>query len=472
MVHDELVEPVGRFIEEVAPGLSQISRVVAGLKGDDRRTVVNEAFALTCACIDVDGLHTDEELYALQVAFGAHLDTVLPFADARQLRKSGLLDGKRTWMNGPSLLFDVLLRGDAKLGTSWSWTYYERAMAIAYAVASLDDVPSHAELAALDRFRTMLLRTRELAGVGGSPGGPGRKVQPGPHATDVAGAPPAPEEKPLPPARPLEDLLAELDSLIGLAAVKAEVKLVANLIKVQNLRRERGLPVPESSRHIVFTGNPGTGKTTVARLLAQIYRTLGVLERGHLVETDRSGLVAGYVGQTAIQVRQVVEKALGGMLLIDEAYALARGDQRDFGQEAIDTLVKLIEDKREEFAVVAAGYPDEMHHFIDSNPGLRSRFPKIIHFPDYSTQELVAIFELMARRSAYALTTGAKETLVAFFDAQPRDKGFGNARLSRNLFEAAVANQASRVVTLEAPTDEQLCELVPDDVVPPAALGS
>ncbi|HUS61689.1 MAG TPA: AAA family ATPase [Acidimicrobiales bacterium] len=465
MDHDELVEPVRRFIDEVTPGLEQISRVVAGLDGDDRRTVVNEAFALTAACIDVDGLHTDEELFALQVAFGAHVDTLLPYARPRQVRDAGLVDGKRSWLNGPSLLFDVLVRGDAKLATSFSWTYYERAMAIAYAVASLDDVPSHAELAALDRFRTMLLRTRELAGITGGPGSPRANGNlPASAGSDSAAVP---ADDPLPPKRPLEELLAELDALVGLSAVKAEVKLVANLIKVQSLRRERGLPVPETSHHVVFTGNPGTGKTTVARLLAQIYRTLGVLEKGHLVETDRSGLVAGYVGQTAIQVRQVVEKAMGGMLLIDEAYALARGDQRDFGQEAIDTLVKLIEDRREDFAVVAAGYPDEMHDFIESNPGLRSRFPKTIHFPDYATAELVAIFESLGKKSAYSLTPAAKTALVEFFEAQPRDKGFGNARLARNLFEAAVANHASRVVGLEDPTDAQLCELVATDVAPP-----
>ena len=172
--------------------------------------------------------------------------------------------------------------------------------------------------------------------------------------------------------------------------MKREVKLVANLLRVQRLRTERGLPVMAHSRHLVFTGNPGTGKTTVARLLAQIYRTLGVVDTGHLVETDRSGLVAGFVGQTAPLVVARFDEADGGMLLIDEAYSLVRGGERDFGREAIDTIVKLIEDRRDRIVVVMAGYPEEMGELIDANPGLRSRFPKSIHFPDYSTDELLA----------------------------------------------------------------------------------
>jgi SpoVK/Ycf46/Vps4 family AAA+-type ATPase len=306
----------------------------------------------------------------------------------------------------------------------------------------------------------VLLRTMDRAGLA-RPGGAG-----GAPASDAAAArpPAAPQE----PARPLEELLAELDGLVGLAPVKAEVKLVANLIQVQNLRRERGLPVVESSRHLVFTGNPGTGKTTVARLLAQIYRTLRVVERGHLVETDRAGLVAGYVGQTALKVKEVFESALGGVLLIDEAYALARGGERDFGQEATDTLVKLMEDHRDDVAVIAAGYTEEMHQFVESNPGLRSRFPKTIHFPDYTTDELVAIFESMCKKASYTCTPEAGQAARSWFEAQPRDKGFGNARLARNLFEAAMARQASRLVARDDPTNEELMALLAEDVVPPA----
>jgi len=242
------------------------------------------------------------------------------------------------------------------------------------------------------------------------------------------------------------------------------VRLVAALIQVQSLRRERKLPVLEQSRHLVFTGNPGTGKTTVSRLVAQIFRTLGVVERGHLVETDRSHLVAGFVGQTAIKVREAFDEADQGVLLIDEAYALARGGENDFGREAIDTVVKLIEDRRDRLVVIAAGYPDEMGEFIDANPGLRSRFPKTIHFPDYSTDELMHIFESLGEKGGYHCDAEASEIVRAWFDAEPRTKGFGNGRVARNLFEAAVARQATRVVKIDDPTDEDLTTLVAADI--------
>jgi SpoVK/Ycf46/Vps4 family AAA+-type ATPase len=262
----------------------------------------------------------------------------------------------------------------------------------------------------------------------------------------------------------LEELLAELDGLVGLAAVKAEVRLVANLIAVQNLRREHKLPVVEQSRHLVFTGNPGTGKTTVARLLAQIYRTLGVVERAHVVETDRAGLVSGFVGQTALKTTEVFTKALGAVLLVDEAYALARGNENDFGQEAIDTLVKLVEDHRDDIVVIAAGYPEEMAEFIGSNPGLSSRFPKTIYFPDYTNEELVAIFTSLCDRNAYSVGPEAEAAVRTWFTAQPRDKGFGTGRLARNLFESAITRQASRIVSVKNPSDEQLCGLEPGDI--------
>ena len=459
-----LDDSVRRFIAGLTPVLEGIADEVRMRSSRAGADVALEASNIAAAFIDVDGLHTDEEVGAYLGTFAPHFDTLLQFASAAQVRKAGLLSERRRWLDEPSVLFEILVGKDHRANTRNSWRYYESAMAIAHAVCALDRHPAQAELEAVDRFRTMLLGRmenwevprpgQEAAAAGGRPGG---------------GAPAAPV--PDTPQRPIEELLAELDGLIGLEPVKAEVRLVANLIQVQNLRRSRKLPVADSSRHLVFTGNPGTGKTTVARLLAQIYRTLGVVEKGHLVETDRSQLVAGYVGQTAIQVRKVVESALGGVLLVDEAYALARGDERDFGQEAIDTLVKLIEDHREDVVVIAAGYPDEMADFIESNPGLRSRFPKTIAFPDYTDDELVAIFVSMAKTSAYACAPGVDQHLHAWFAAQRRDKGFGNARLARNLFEAVVARQASRVVDIEDPTDEQLMALTPDDIGPvqPAA---
>ena len=228
---------------------------------------------------------------------------------------------------------------------------------------------------------------------------PGHRGASGPGPAPAAAPSAAAPE--LPPPRPIEELLTELDALVGLEQVKTDVRRLTSLLRIQRLREERGLPTLETSHHLVFTGNPGTGKTTVARLLSQILRALGIVSKGHLVETDRSGLVAGYVGQTAPRTRGVLESALGGTLLIDEAYALARGSEQDFGREAIDTLVKFMEDHRDDLAVIAAGYPDEMAMLIDTNPGLRSRFTRTIHFPDFTTEELIAIFESMSAANRY-----------------------------------------------------------------------
>ncbi|MBP3522078.1 MAG: AAA family ATPase, partial [Clostridia bacterium] len=276
-------------------------------------------------------------------------------------------------------------------------------------------------------------------------------------------APQKKEEK----EKTLEELTAELDSLIGLDGVKREVRSLINLIKVRKMREAHDLKVMDMSFHMVFTGNPGTGKTTVARLIAKIYKQLGFLSGGQLIETDRSGLVAGYVGQTAGKVTEVVKSALGGILFIDEAYALARkGMDNDFGREAIDTLVKLMEDHRDDLVVIVAGYTDEMHDFLTSNPGLISRFNKYIDFPDYTDDELMEILAMNAKRQGYTVTDEANQVVRAMLEGMSvSDRlDFGNARGMRNTLEKLVQEQANRLAEATGEiTREMLCEITAQD---------
>lgn len=267
-------------------------------------------------------------------------------------------------------------------------------------------------------------------------------------AAQAAGVPepPGDEER----AADLEAARAELAALVGLAGVKAEVERLADLLSVQARRREAGRRIPEIALHLVFTGGPGTGKTTVARLVGRIYRGLGLLRTGNLVEVDRAGLVAGYVGQTAARVDEVVLRALDGVLFVDEAYALVQGGPGDFGQEALATLLKRMEDHRDRLAVVLAGYPEPMDRLLSSNPGLRSRFPTHLSFADYSAEELAEIFRRTAAAYDYRLTPAADEALDEVCRAMREAAGadFGNARAVRNLFEDTISAHASRVVDL------------------------
>lgn len=265
----------------------------------------------------------------------------------------------------------------------------------------------------------------------------------------------------------IKEILDELNSLVGLSDVKGEIQSLTNLIKIRKLREKMKMPVMDMSYHMVFTGNPGTGKTTVARIVGRIYKALGILTDGKMVETDRSGLVAGYVGQTAIKVHEIIEQAIGGVLFIDEAYSLVNPDvPNDFGSEAVDALVKLMEDHRDNLVIIVAGYTDEMKTFLKSNTGLISRFNKFINFPDYSRDELIDIMEVMADEAGLKIEEGAKELVLRQLGSMEQEQwqDFGNARGIRNMFERIVTNQANRLVQMGTPTKEQLMTIVAQDV--------
>lgn len=267
------------------------------------------------------------------------------------------------------------------------------------------------------------------------------------------------------PEETIEELLERLNSLIGLAGVKQEVNSLINLLKINKIRENRGYKTPSVSKHLVFLGNPGTGKTTVARLISKIYKQLGVLEKGQLVEVDRAGLVAGYVGQTALKTKEKIDEAMGGILFIDEAYTLAKSGS-DFGQEAIDTILKAMEDNRENFVVIVAGYPGPMENFLESNPGLKSRFNKSIFFEDYSKEELFEIFETFCQSNDMILATNAETQLRDYLEqlCNHKSENFANGREMRNLFETALSNQANRLASLTGISDQELREITVEDL--------
>ena len=385
----------------------------------------------------------------------------------------------------PPLFFWTLTENDARHGTEYSRVFIRMLTNILLYIAAVDDDVTYAEAEYITECGDKLAALCDSAGVKqGKPGlnaadyvtsseGTFMEKNPPKTAGAVSGGAEAqgavlqtPAEKP-----DLDELMRQLDELVGLEAVKKDVKSTMNLIKVRKLREENGLPVAPMSMHMVFMGNPGTGKTTVARLIGGLYNAIGALSKGQLIEVDRSGLVAGYVGQTAIKTQEVITSALGGVLFIDEAYSLSSGGENDFGRECIETLLKAMEDHRDDLVVIAAGYTEPMEKFLASNPGLESRFNKYITFPDYDGEELYAIFMGMCRKNGYELDeetdTFAKEYFNSLYEG--RDENFANGREVRNHFEAMVIRQADRVAAMEEPGKEELVRFTKQDFLPSEA---
>ena len=381
----------------------------------------------------------------------------------------------------PPVFYWNLAESDAKRGTEASRTFIRMLTNILLYLAAVDDDVSYDEAAYITECTDKLTVICDTSGVRKSrealnpldyvtssePGfqekhrlqeqtAGGEKPKEG-----SAEKPEAEEKKP-----DFDELMAQLDSLVGLDDVKKDIKNLMNLVKVRRLRKENGLPIPPMSLHMVFMGNPGTGKTTVARIISGLYAAIGVLEKGQLIEVDRSGLVAGYVGQTALKTQEVIKSALGGVLFIDEAYSLASGGENDFGREAIETILKAMEDHRDELIVVVAGYDGPMEKFINSNPGLQSRFNKYFYFPDYNGEQLLYIFKGQCKKNGYTLTEEAEAEAKATFEElyENRGENFGNGRDVRNVFEDTVVRQSNRVAALDAPTKDDLMQFLPEDL--------
>ena len=370
-----------------------------------------------------------------------------------------------------------LAESDAKRGTEASRTFIRMLTNILLYLAAVDDDVTYEEAAFITECTDKLDTICDISGVRKSKeplnplefvtsGEPSfiekNKVKTQTSGGDTAARAEEKEE----PKPDFDTLMAELNELVGLDEVKRDIKNLVNLMKVRKLRQANDLPVPPMSLHMVFLGNPGTGKTTVARIVSGLYAAIGVLEKGQLVEVDRSGLVAGYVGQTALKTQEVIKKAIGGVLFIDEAYSLASGGENDFGREAIETILKAMEDHRDELIVIVAGYTGPMEKFIHSNPGLESRFNKYISFPDYDGGQLMEMFRIRCKKNGYTLTEEAdKAALEAFADLyENRGENFGNGRDVRNCFEDMIVRQSNRVAKLENPTKEDLMTVLPEDL--------
>ncbi|GAA1552037.1 hypothetical protein GCM10009741_65650 [Kribbella lupini] len=362
----------------------------------------------------------------------------------------------RRWRGSPTAVLSELVAQ----GSPQKVQYAEALAEVASAACSLGEptmrVVGNASVAAAAQLQAAGARPLQVAGQTPPPSAGAQQALP--QAAEA-------EEAPV-PERSVEELLAELDALTGLEKVKREVHRQVAVLRVEKLRTDAGLRSPTITRHLVFVGNPGTGKTTVARLVSGIYKALGLLSKGQLVEVDRSELVAGYLGQTATKTAEVVASAAGGVLFIDEAYSLTSGDQGtdQYGREAVDTLVKEMEDRRDDLVVIVAGYPEPMETFIAANPGLASRFRTTIGFEDYTDAELTEILTGLAEAADYELTPEALEHFQVVLSSTPRNRSFGNGRFARNTLEAAIGRHAWRLRDVTAPTTDQLRQILAEDL--------
>lgn len=377
----------------------------------------------------------------------------------------------------PPVFFWNLAEIDAKKGTEVSRTFTRMLTNILLYLAAVDDDVSYAEAEYITECTDKLNAICDSTGVKKSKNSldafefvttnePSFVEKHAGEATSGGGASQTQPVESVQNEKTYEELMEELDELVGLDDIKKDVKNLMNLIKVRKLRQENDLPVSEMSLHMVFTGNPGSGKTTVARLLGGLYAAIGVLSKGQLIEVDRSGLVAGYVGQTALKTQEVIKSALGGVLFIDEAYSLASGGEQDFGREAIETLLKAMEDNRDDLIVIVAGYDELMEKFINSNPGLKSRFNKYFYFPDYTGEQLYLMFVSRCKKGGYKMNAEAEEKAREIFNDmyEYRDENFGNGRDVRNFYEDMIVRQSNRIAEMENPSKDDLMEVTPEDL--------
>ncbi len=377
----------------------------------------------------------------------------------------------------PPVFYWNLAESDARRGSEASRTFIRMLTNILLYMAAVDDDVTYAEAEFITECGDKLTAICDTSGVRKSrealnpldfvTSGEPSFIDKHKPQTQTSGGDKGAEAKEQPKEKPsLDELMAQLDALVGLEQVKKDVKNLVNLMKVRKLRQQYELPVPPMSLHMVFMGNPGTGKTTVARLISGLYAAIGVLSKGQLVEVDRSGLVAGYVGQTALKTQEVIKSALGGVLFIDEAYSLSSGGENDFGREAIETILKAMEDHRDDLIVIVAGYDEPMEAFLSSNPGLESRFNKYFVFPDYNGEQLMAIFRAQCDKNGYTLAEDTEKAAVALFTRlyNERDDNFGNGRDVRNCFEDMIVRQSNRVAAMDSPDKDALMAVLPEDL--------